>query len=880
MSSSVAGFHEALSTNRALQARLRKVLADLAASAERNAQLSEELEIAVGSARGGSGGGRARGDAGGLLGWQPDGALGGSADVIDVDPMRAPAMLAPQTRNWFWEGIVEDRARWGDRSTQGVSATGVEDGVGPDDQGVGISRPGPSAGVDADDVQESDPNSFGDEAESLGAVDRASVSPREAVLSSAAFASLPRQDGSLAAAAAPADRRRRSTRAGSARSADASSDAQVSASDEVHPSATLSTSSPEYLSRVNFLRAVGDALPPWPPRTAWTARERTALRSAVATIAQEEAVQRHLDEMERELDWDFDVEDDLGPERIDASGSGPSWASPGPHSAHVARGAPSPALPSSSQALSVSFVSRRMEVERLATDPRLVDEASRRFSAAGWARVARAAGLRRRGWAEVAAAWRADVRPTLREGAWTPDEDDALRRAVERWGDRNWEAVADEGLGGKRSALQCLGRYGRMEAVWTRERANQSADGVETAAAIEERSELGNEADPNAGEQLTDFVGSSMLFVGDREADEGVAPGGNGERPRGADKRQEADGRPVATTDDSLVSDRTSDAHEVAKRPEATHGSNDTNPRLSRAEASLATPVSPSSEPAACATTDQVPGDGLAPATRPSRQTSTRNSRSNDPTPDAAAVPPPASSSLPPPRATSRPSKRSTPGSSVDLDRLLEATSRHGRRWKLVAAEFDNRWRPQQLMHVWRRFVQREGIAGRSVSGAGERVGLQRDEQGRDAPDRVFSDAPATATGIASNASPEAAPAVLLQGARPVPRKGRWTTEEDDALTRAVALFGTKWSRVSPLVPGRTDVQCRERWVNGLSAGIERGKPWTESEDERLARIVQTLRRPDGRVRWAAVAREMPGRTDSMVAKRWKKVHQEAGGGG
>lgn len=39
------------------------------------------------------------------------------------------------------------------------------------------------------------------------------------------------------------------------------------------------------------------------------------------------------------------------------------------------------------------------------------------------------------------------------------------------------------------------------------------------------------------------------------------------------------------------------------------------------------------------------------------------------------------------------------------------------------------------------------------------------------------------------------------------------------AYLQAMALHGRKWSEVARLVPGRTDVQCRERFMNVLNPG-------------------------------------------------------------
>lgn len=785
LEASAGALREALETNRALQARLRRTLVGLSTAAERNARLVEDLDAAAGSGRSAGPRGKKRGamtGASALLDVSlgaPDAPSRGSVDVVDVDPMRAPALLAPQTRDWFWDGVLADHERAADDPTQ---AGGEEEG----ERDGGDASPDSGSGLGP---------GWGPAATRGGC-------------------------GTLGG------------RNGSPRARDAPPAAR--------PPPPPTPFSSAHAARVSFLRAVGDALPPWPPRTAWTPRERAALRSAVATVAQEEAVQRQLDEMERELDWDFDGDGDEEAHRPSADG-------------------PRPYLPPPA-AFPTSFLARRQEIERLATDPRLVDQASESFSPAEWSRVARAAGLRRRGWAEVAAAWRAEIRPTLREGAWTAEEDDALSRAVARWGDRDWETVAEQGMGGKRSALQCLGRYGRMEEVWGRENA-AIGTGAEQATNGEARGDAG--ADARSGGAAT----GGDAPQGPQSSPLPAAPVGKNTLEPGAAAVESSPEQGAALS-------------KSASRPSAT-----SRPQESRALRSSAGRGGNGAAAAdrSAAGRAAMPGDVPGPAAPQPRPTATPEAP--DPF-SAAATPPPAADS------------RSAPGSAVDLARLLDAVSRHGRRWKLVAAEFDNRWRPQQLMHVWRRFVQREGIAGRggSQSRAKRAAGGGADAEesegtSRAPPRRSETTRGGDATAVDLDGPPDAAshrrpPPTLpvpLSDLAPLPRKGRWTPAEDDALTRAVALVGTKWSRVSPLVPGRTDVQCRERWVNALSAGIKRGEPWTEGEDERLARVVEGLRRPDGRVPWAAVAREMPGRTDSMVAMRWKKTRgggKGPGGGG
>lgn len=118
-------------------------------------------------------------------------------------------------------------------------------------------------------------------------------------------------------------------------------------------------------------------------------------------------------------------------------------------------------------------------------------------------------------------------------------------------------------------------------------------------------------------------------------------------------------------------------------------------------------------------------------------------------------------------------------------------------------------------------------------------------------------------------------------------RKGKWTGEEDELLRFAVKFHGGEksekrdWCLVCRWVPGRTDVQCRERWMNILSPELK-AEPFTPEEDERLCKLLGEMN--VDAVSWAAVqAKHFPGRTDSQVRRRWKMLarrtphHKKAG---
>jgi len=95
-------------------------------------------------------------------------------------------------------------------------------------------------------------------------------------------------------------------------------------------------------------------------------------------------------------------------------------------------------------------------------------------------------------------------------------------------------------------------------------------------------------------------------------------------------------------------------------------------------------------------------------------------------------------------------------------------------------------------------------------------------------------------------------------------KKSKWTKEEDRLLLSAIEKTGgTKWSKISEYVPGRTGKQCRERWLVTLSPEIVKGE-WTYEEDLALLK----LQHEHGN-KWARFGSCFPGRSTTSIKNRW-----------
>ena len=94
-------------------------------------------------------------------------------------------------------------------------------------------------------------------------------------------------------------------------------------------------------------------------------------------------------------------------------------------------------------------------------------------------------------------------------------------------------------------------------------------------------------------------------------------------------------------------------------------------------------------------------------------------------------------------------------------------------------------------------------------------------------------------------------------------KKGKWTPEEDQILIDCINEYGRVWSIISEHINGRTSDQCMKRYMNTLSPSIKRGK-WTPEEDQILIDCVKKHGK-----NWAIAKTQLQGRTNHQCRERY-----------
>lgn len=93
-----------------------------------------------------------------------------------------------------------------------------------------------------------------------------------------------------------------------------------------------------------------------------------------------------------------------------------------------------------------------------------------------------------------------------------------------------------------------------------------------------------------------------------------------------------------------------------------------------------------------------------------------------------------------------------------------------------------------------------------------------------------------------------------------------WTLYEDEALSCLHAAHGNSWDVIAQLISGRSELECRRRWLDVLDPSLSAGS-WTNDEDAELVRSYGEY----GKL-WSLIAEGIPGHDEFECRNRSLQV--------
>ncbi|MGH0160986.1 UNVERIFIED_CONTAM: hypothetical protein FKN15_040581 [Acipenser sinensis] len=202
--------------------------------------------------------------------------------------------------------------------------------------------------------------------------------------------------------------------------------------------------------------------------------------------------------------------------------------------------------------------------------------------------------------------------------------------------------------------------------------------------------------------------------------------------------------------------------------------------------------------------------------------------------------------------------------SDEELERLKEIAANHNHtNWDKIAQELGTNRRPFMCLQMYQLFINTE-LKKKYFTKEEDQVLTELVEKMR-----IGSHIPYTKISYFMEGR-EAAQLIhrYTHSCDPALKRGPWSSEEDALLIKAVAEYGTReWWKIQAEVPGRTDAQCRDRYMNCLSEDVKKGK-WCSEEETLFIDLVNKY----GVGRWAKIASEIPNRTDSQCLHKWNTL--------